>query len=369
MKIPLSEYRQLLGHYLAPQRGAVLLMTVLLLTSIGLQLVGPQVARSFIDAARAGASEGMLIRTALLFIVVSAVQQAMNALATYWSERVAWTATNDLRADLAGHLLRLDLGFHKTRTPGEFIERVDGDVNALAGFFSSFVVRLIGSVLLLIGVLVAVYLVDWRLGLAFTAFAVLTLVLLSWVKRFGTPYWKVNREHSAALYGYVGEVLTATEDIRSSGAVEYAMLRFFEHLRNWLPVRKRAALWGQAIWVTAIAGFAIGDGIAYGLGGGLYRIETISLGTVYMMTAYVTMLAAPIDTIRTQLQDLQRAVPNLKGLCLIRGTAPISYLFRSTPASAAAAPSPPARQRPSPSRLCTGHCPTLWWLSHRHRPA
>ena len=282
-------------------------MVVLLLTSIGLQLVGPQVVRAFIDAAQAGASERVLVRAALLFIVVSVVQQGMNVLATYWSERVAWTATNDLRADLAAHLLRLDLGFHKARTPGELIERVDGDVNALAGFFSSFVVRLVGSGLLLIGVLVAVYLVDTRLGLAFAAFALLTLALLSWVKQFATPYWKQDRERSAAFYGYLGEVLTAAEDIRSCGAVGYAMLRFFEHLRNCMSISWRAGFWGQSVWAVAIAAFAIGDGIAYGLGGGLYQIEAISLGTVYMIVAYVTMLAQPIDAIRTQLQDLQRA--------------------------------------------------------------
>ena len=307
MKIPLSEYWQLLRRYLKHQRCAVLLMVVLLLVSIGLQLVGPQVVRAFIDAARAGASERVLVRAALVFIAVSVVQQVMSVLATYWSERVAWTATNDLRADLAAHLLRFDLGFHKARTPGEFIERVDGDVNALAGFFSSFVVRLVGSMLLLIGVLVVVYLVDWRLGLAFTGFAVLTLALLTWVRRFAAPYWRQGRERSAALYGYLGEVLTATEDIRSCGAVKYAMLRFFEHLRNCMSIGWRAGFWGQSVWAVAIAAFAIGDGIAYGLGGGLYQIKAISLGTVYVIVAYVTMLAQPIDVIRTQLQDLQQA--------------------------------------------------------------
>ncbi len=55
MKIPISAYWRLLRQYLAPQRGAVLFMSGLLLTSIGLQLVGPQVMRSFIDALQAGA--------------------------------------------------------------------------------------------------------------------------------------------------------------------------------------------------------------------------------------------------------------------------------------------------------------------------
>src|SRR5262245_14751975 len=300
-------YRQLLREYLAPQSRAAALMAALLLASIGLQLVGPQVARRFIDGVQAGAGERVLILVALAFMGVSVAQQAVRVLATYWSERVAWTATNALRADLAAHLVRLDLDFHTSRTPGELIERVDGDVNALAGFFSSFVVELVGSALLLLGALVALALVDVRLGLAFAGFAALALGLLGWVRRFATPYWKADRERSAAFFGYVGELLAATEDIRSSGAVSYAMRRCFGHLRGWLPIRVRAELRGSAVWMTAVALFALGDAIAYGLGGGLYRGGAISLGAVYLVVAYIAMLAAPIETIRTQLQDLQHA--------------------------------------------------------------
>jgi len=307
MKIPIGEYWRMLGRYLAPQRGAALLMAGLLLASVGLQLAGPQVARLFIDTARTGAAEAMLVRLALAFIAVCAVQQATRVLATYWGERVAWTATNALRADLAAHLVGLDLGFHKAHTPGELIERVDGDVNALAGLFSSLVAQLGGSVLLLAGVLLVVYLLEVRLGLAFTTFALCALMLLGWVRRFGTPHWKQEREQSAAFYGYVGELLAATEDIRSSGAVPYALQRLLVQLRGWWPIRLRADIWGQAVMMASIVAFATGDGIAYGLGGSLYRLAAIPLGAVYMVVAYTAMMAEPIETIRTQLQVLQRA--------------------------------------------------------------
>jgi len=290
-------------------------MFVALLTSIGLQLIGPQIASSFIDAIQKRGDEPALIQLALLFIVVSLVQQVMNVLAAYLSERVAWTATNALRTDLAAHLLHLDLGFHKARTPGELIERVDGDVNAIAGFFSSFVVQLASSILLLVGVLVVVYFVNIWLGLAFSAFALLALALLIWLRQFATPLWKGERECSAAFYGYVGEVLTATEDIRSSAAVPYALWRFLKHLRAWLPIRLRASFWESIVWVAAAGIFAAGDAIGYALGGGLYQSAAISLGAVYLVVAYVTMLAAPIETIRTQLQDLQRADAGILRVC------------------------------------------------------
>ncbi len=263
--------RELLLRYIRPQWRAALVMATLLLASIGLQLAGPQVVRCFIDLARAGAAEAALLRAALLYLLLSLAQGGAHVLAAYASERVAWTATNALRADLTAHLLRLDLTFHKVRTPGELIERVDGDVGALAGFFSSFVVRLAGSALLLAGVLGAVALVDLRLGLAFTLFALLAIALLGWVRRRGTPHWQADRERSAAFFGFLGEVLGATEDLRASGAVPYVLRRFFAHLRAWRPVRLRASLWSQSVMTAAIASFAVLDALAYGLGGGLYR--------------------------------------------------------------------------------------------------
>lgn len=307
MHIAIGDYARLLRHYLAPQGRVVVAMAALLLGSIALQLAGPQVVRAYIDAARAGASENALIAAALAFIGLTAGQQALNVGAIYASECVAWTATNSLRTDLVAHLVSLDLEFHKAHTPGELLERVDGDVNVLAGFFSSFVVKLSGSALLLAGVLGAVFLLDARLGLAFAAFAAAALALLDRIRRIAAPHWRAEREQSAAFYGFAGEVLGATEDLRANGAVPYALRRFHEHVHAWLPVRWRAQVWGEAVWMAAVGVFSAGTALAYGLGGALHGTGALSLGAVYLLAAYMAMLAEPIETIRTQLQDLQRA--------------------------------------------------------------
>ena len=60
--------------------------------------------------------------------------------------------------------------FHNDHTPGELIERIDGDVTELATFFSQFALNLVSNGLLLIGILVALFLEDWRAGLAFTIY-------------------------------------------------------------------------------------------------------------------------------------------------------------------------------------------------------
>ena len=155
MSITIREYWQLLSRYLVSQRTAALWMALLLLGNTAMGLATPQVERRFIDAALAGVSQPLLARLAVAVLVVALARQGLSVLATYWTQRVAWTATNALRLDLAAHIVRLDLSFHKVRTPGELIERIDGDVSALLGFFSDFVVEVLGNLLLLVGILSA----------------------------------------------------------------------------------------------------------------------------------------------------------------------------------------------------------------------
>ena len=124
-----------------PQLPWVITLGILLFTGLGLQLVLPQIIRYFIDEAQKGSPLERLTAAAVLFIVVTLVQQIVQVFATYFSERVGWTATNNIREDLAEHALSLDMAYHNEHTPGEMIERIDGDPNELGTFFSLFIFR------------------------------------------------------------------------------------------------------------------------------------------------------------------------------------------------------------------------------------
>ena len=307
VQIPVRQYFRLLEEYLKPQRSSVVLMAFCILASVGLQLVNPQIVRFFMDTAQQKGDQKKLLEAAVVFIATSFVQQALNVAATYWSTRVGWTATNALRANLAEHCLKLDLSFHKARTPGELIERVDGDVSTLAAFFSNLSVHFAGNLILLLGVLVVMFYEDWRIGSSLTAFSLLALVLLSRVRTLATPYWKAVREQSASFFGFIGEQLNGTEDIRSSGAVPYVMQGFLRRLQAWYPVQRRGNLLGSSMWMSFVLLFAIGEALAFGVGASLFQQKVISLGTVYLIYQYTMLLAEPLDQIRNQLQELQRA--------------------------------------------------------------
>ncbi|MEO7910733.1 MAG: ABC transporter transmembrane domain-containing protein, partial [Roseiflexaceae bacterium] len=194
MNVPLKRYLALLSEYLRPQSQRVLVLAVLLFFSVGLQLLNPQILRSFIDTATVQGSQRDMFIAALLFIGVALANQAFSVGAAYLGENIGWTATNALRADLAAHCLKLDMSFHKARTPGELIERIDGDVNALSSFFSKFVIDMLSNVVLMIGVLVLLFFEDWRVGAGMSVFALAALVILIRMRSIAVPYWTAVRE-------------------------------------------------------------------------------------------------------------------------------------------------------------------------------
>ena len=309
--LPITEFWLLLRQYLLPQKARVTIMTVLLLAGIGLQVLNPQIARRFVDAVRTPNDASNLTWLAVAFIGAALVSSTFRALAAYVSNAVAWQATNALRADLTAHTLRLGMGFHKSRPPGELIERIDGDVNALSGFFSRFVIDLGGNALLLVGVLISLGWQDWRLGAVFTVYAVLGGLLLAATSRF-SEVWKREREVSAQYYGFLGEVLNATEDVRGNGAVAWVIRRAKVEMRALYRVRLDANLKGAIVWGTSTVFWVMADILSYGLGSSLYREGVLTIGAVYMLMHYAWMVAEPIERFRQQLQEFQRAEASIK---------------------------------------------------------
>jgi ATP-binding cassette subfamily B protein len=311
MKPASSTYLGMLWRYLRPYRAKALLLAVALLASIGLQLANPQIIRSFLDAAQAQATPQHLIWAALAFLGIGLAVQALTVASTALSADLGFRATNALRSDLAAHCLGLDLAFHNERTPGEMIERIDGDVTALSNFFTQFIIRLLGSALLIVGVLVMLYREDWRVGLVLTFFAAAVLLVLLRLRHVAVEASALERQSSADLFGFLEERLAGLDDIRANGSGAYTMRRFYERMRSYYSSGRRAWSLRTGMWRTVMALFALGQILGLGIGAYLYSQGLATIGAVYLIYHYTQMLSTPLDQIAHQLQDLQKAAAGI----------------------------------------------------------
>ncbi|HEY5732060.1 MAG TPA: ABC transporter ATP-binding protein [Anaerolineales bacterium] len=305
MNISFKSYWNLLSDHIRPQRGRFILLAVMLFGSIGLRIIAPQIMRKFIDSALAGEALSTLTWTAVAFISIALIQQGVAIGVTWLGENVAWTATNDLRAELAEHAIHLDMRFHNDHTPGELIERIDGDVTELATFFSQFALNLIANGLLLLGILAALFLEDWRVGLGFTVFSMFTLAILGKVKDIAVPHQKARREAEAQYYGFIEEQLSGTEDIRSSGAVDFSIQELHRHQKIILTHSRRAHFKRWIIENSMVLALTLGTLLAVTSGYWLFTAGIVTIGTVYLFVHYLNLLEEPFWAMTHEIESFQ----------------------------------------------------------------
>jgi ATP-binding cassette subfamily B protein len=331
----------LLWTYLRPQGPRVLLLAASLIASVGLQLVAPQMTSRFIDlvvSRGAATPQNRLLLLAVLFIAATLATQLVRLAGAYLSAQVGWTAANRLRDDLARHCLALDMSFHNARTPGALIERIDGDVSSLASVFSQFVFQILGSGLLMIGILAVLMAQSLWIGLTLTAFAAAAFAILHATRRLGMPLFAAERQVRSELAGFVEERVGGLDDVRANGGGDHVMLGL-ERLNTHLTTTGVRAIRVAAIYIVLItnAVFITGFGVALSLGVWLFQHREATIGQVYLLVQFTAMLRAPLETIGGQIQDLQRTMASLGRVQDLQAMSP---QVQSGPGAAWRGPSP-----------------------------
>ncbi|MGH7463311.1 MAG: ATP-binding cassette domain-containing protein, partial [Longimicrobiales bacterium] len=202
--------------------------------------------------------------------------------------------------------------FHKQHVPGELIERIDGDVTALANFFSQFVIRVLGNALLVAGILLLLFREDVRVGFGLTLYALATLLILLAMQRLAVPRWAALRQARAEHFGFLEERLSGAEDIRAVGAELYVMRRLFLLMRHLLEKGRAAFVMGSLISNVTGLLFVIGNTVGLAVGVYLYTRGQATIGTAYLIVYYVNMLSAPLQNIREQALDLQQSTASIQ---------------------------------------------------------
>ena len=312
MTTTLGSLFALLRAYLQPQRRRVLTLILLLTLSIGLQLINPQIVRTVLDTAESGASTSILVLAALLFTLFAVGRKVATVFANYLGENVSWTATNALRADLAAHCLRLDMGFHNAHTPGELIERVDGDVSELATFFSHLMLRVVANGLLILGVVALLFREDWRMGLAGLFYAMFLIGVLQAAQKRTVRLWGAARESLAGFNGFLEERLSGREDIRANGGEAYVLSGLATFQYNAFQAQWKARLFGMLMYAATHMLFAIATVLGLGMGIYLFLNNQMTIGTVYLIVYYLAILRDPLEQIRDQIKELQQSTASVE---------------------------------------------------------
>ncbi len=214
----------------------------------------------------------------------------------------------DLRNQIFGHLQRLPIAYFDRNPIGRLVTRVTTDVDALNEMFTSGLVELIGDVLLLAGIMVMLFWLDWRLALV--GFSIVPLLaLLTWWFRVGVRQaFREVRVKIAAINAFLQEHITGMPVVQLFGREERAYREFVEidDLHRAANVR---SIFYYAVYYPAIELItAFGLGLLIWVGGGEAMAGAVSLGALIAFLQYAQRFYQPLSDLSEKYNILQGAM-------------------------------------------------------------
>ena len=169
-----------LALYLSPYMAALVLVLAFVLIYILLQLLEPYLLGRAIDRYISTRQLAGLSQLALLLLTAYLFDNGFQAISSWLMARISQDALRRLRGDLFEHLQRLSIAYFDGRTAGELMSRLTNDIDAINQAVSQNVVSLLASVLSLVGILIAMFVLNLWLALA----AVLVVPIMFWFTQF-----------------------------------------------------------------------------------------------------------------------------------------------------------------------------------------
>ena len=299
--------RRLMG-YLRPYWPAVLVAFAAIVCASMLQLAQPYLMKLAIDRYIATRDVAGMDRIALLFLGILLGSFALEFVQTYVLQHTGQRIMFDLRAQIYGHLQRLDVSYYDRNPVGRMMTRVTTDVDALNDLFTSGVVSVFGDIFTLAGIMIVLLVMDWRLALV--AFSVLPLIVVitQWFRRQVRESYRTVRAWIARINAFLQENITGMATVQLFGRegrnfAEFSAINARHRDANIDSIFYYAVFYPAIEVVGALAvALIIWWGGAWVLGG------TLTLGSLVAFIQYSQRFFRPISDMSEKFNLLQSAM-------------------------------------------------------------
>lgn len=217
--------RRLLG-LISPYRLQIALSMGLVIISAAAQGLGPFLIGRAVDVFITGGDTAGLAMTMLFLAITYLAAMIATRFQIFMISRVGQKLLADLRQRVFDRLESLDLQFLESRQAGDLMSRLVNDIEALNNFFSQALTQMIGAFFALVGIIIAMLLLSWQLGLA-----VLVMIPMLWFVTRQTS--RLAREAFRKTRTTIGDVSANLEEELGGVKVAQSMNRTDENIRRF----------------------------------------------------------------------------------------------------------------------------------------
>jgi ATP-binding cassette, subfamily B, multidrug efflux pump len=305
-----------------------------------------------------------LDRVALAFLAILLGSFTLEYLQTWVLNMTGQRIMFDMRTEIYEHLQRLDMRFFDRNPVGRLMTRVTTDVDVLNDMFTAGVVSIFGDVFTLLGIMVVLIVMDWRLALV--AFAVLPLIVVvtQWFRRNVRDSYRTVRTWIARINAFLQEHITGMSTVQLFRRERRSYERFDEINRAHRDANIESIFYYAVFYPAIEVVGALASALIIWFGGGWTMQGTLTLGSLVAFLQYSQRFFRPISDMSEKFNVLQAAMASSERIFTLLDT-PVTIRSGSVLGAGRSAlggnqPLPAAEtepQRPAPSaqRRDPGH--------------
>jgi ATP-binding cassette subfamily B protein len=297
-----------LALYLSPYKWSLALVMCFVLVYILLGLTEPYLIGRAIDQFISTKQIAGLAGISLLLLGAYLFDNGSQAISSWIMARISQDALRRLRRDLFGHLQTLSIAFFDNHTAGELMSRLTNDIDAINQAVSQNVVSLVASVLSLIGIIIAMFVLNHWLALA----ALLVVPIMFWFTQFVARY---TRKGFRDLQKELGEINGVMEESISGQRVVKAFRRSDSAIERFRASNQKVYKAGvyantyalMLMPLTNVLGnfFVI---VLVGLGGYLALHDLVTIGLIATFIGYAQNFISPLRQLANMYNSIQAAL-------------------------------------------------------------
>jgi ATP-binding cassette, subfamily B, multidrug efflux pump len=308
--------------YVAPYRSSAALAILYIVAASALAVVPPYLTKIAIDQNIRNGDLVGLNRIAALYLVILIAVFALSFGQTWVMNLMGQRIMYDLRVQLFRHLQGLEVAFFDRNPVGRLMTRVTTDVDTLNELFTSGVISVFGDVCTLAGIVVILFLIDFKLALTiFSVVPLLFLVTFVFKLKVRDSFRRV-RTAIARISAFLQENITGTAVVQLFVQEKKQYTRFTGINREHLNANLQSIFYYAVFFplLELLGALAIALIVWYG---GVRVFEgTLTLGALVAFVQYSERFFRPISDLSEKYTILQSAMASSERIFKLLDTPP-----------------------------------------------
>ncbi len=294
-------------RYLRPYRRQAIWSYAALIIAILLQLAVPLLVRQIINTAIAAGDRRFLVISAVGIVAVTLGQSTFMYTRSYWLQYLAERVAYDVRNDMYQHLERLSFSFYDTAQTGQLLSRATEDVNNIRRFFMFGLRMAAQSGLLLLGVAIVMFRLNWQLALLALSTVPFMLWVTLWFSISIRPLFLRAQTQFGVAMNALQENLAGVRVVRAFAREEFEVAKFEREARALYDRQMDAARRWTFVFPLMSFITGLGTAIIIAYGGSAAIRQDLQVGTLLAFYLYLNMLAEPVRNVGWIVNNVARA--------------------------------------------------------------